>query len=326
MRRRQFLSFLGGAAAWPMAAQARHPAMPVIGFLHGASRASNEHLLAAFHEALTDSGFVEGKNVSIEYRWADHRYDQLPALAADLTGRSVDVIYADGGTVTALAAKAATTTIPVVFRIGADPVKAGLVNSFSRPGGNVTGVTFITDVVIAKRFELLSELLPNVKLIGILLNPNNPNSDTRERDLQAAARALERRIEVITAGNELELETAFAHLGKRAIGALLVQGDPFFFNKRDLLATLAGRHALPTIYEQREYVDAGGLVAYGTSLADSYRRAASYVARVLLGERPADLPVERPTKFELVINLKAAKALALSVPATLLARADEVIE
>lgn len=326
MRRRQFLYLLGCAAAAPLAAHAQQASIPVIGFLHGAAREPNAHLLAAFRQTLSDSGYVEGKNVSIEYRFAEHEYDRLPALAADLVSRRVTVIYADGGTVTALAAKAATSAIPIVFRIGADPVKAGLVKSFSRPGGNLTGVTFITDVVIAKRFELLSELLPDVRLIGVLLDPNNPNIDIRAKDLETAAKSLGRTIDVLTAGNESGLEAVFASLGRRGVTALVVQGDPFFFNQRVRLAALASKYVIPTIYEQREYAAAGGLIAYGTSLTESYRRAASYVAKILQGEHPADLPVERPTKFELIINLRTAKALALTLPPTLLARADEVIE
>jgi putative ABC transport system substrate-binding protein len=300
--------------------------MPVVGFLHSASPGPNAHLLAVFRQSLAEHGYVEGNNVAIEYRWAENRTDRLPALAADLVQRRVAVIVADGGTVTALTAKAATTTIPIVFRIGADPVKAGLVASLNRPGGNITGVTVITDLVIAKRFELLSELLPAAEVIAILLNSDNPNAPTRSRDLQAAAKSLGRQIQVVTARDETGLDAAFATLAQRRAGALVVQADPFFLSRRDRLAALAARYKMPAIYEQREYAAAGGLISFGANLADQHRRAAGYVARILKGDKPGDLPVEQPTKFELVINLKAAKALGLAVPPTFLARADEVIE
>ena len=327
MNRRELIAFVGGAAvAVPLGARAQQPAMPVIGFLHSASPRPNADLVAAFHQGLAASGYIEGKNVAFEYRWAKNRDDRLPALAADLVGRRVAVIVADGGTVAALAAKAATTTIPIVFRIGADPVKAGLVASLNRPGGNLTGVTVITDRVIVKRFELLSDLLPTARLIAVLLNSNNPNADTRARDLQAAAGALGRQIRILTATDENSLDAAFATLAQQRIGALVLQADPFLFSQRARLAGLAARYAVPAIYEQREYVVAGGLMSYGANLADLYRRAAAYVAKILRGERPADLPVEQPTKFELVINLKTARTLGLTVPPTFIARADEVIE
>ena len=327
MRRREFIALIGGAAAAPLACPlAARAQQPVIGYLHSATPAPNAHLVAAFHQGLAASGYVEGKNITIEYRWAANRNDRLPALAADLVARRVAVIVADGGTVTALAAKAATTTIPIVFRIGADPVKAGLVARFNRPGGNVTGVTIMTDLVIAKRFELLSDLQPTARLIAVLLNSSNPNADTRSRDLQATASSLGRQIHILTASNETDLDAAFATLVQKPASALVVQADPFFLSQRARLAALAVRYAVPAIYEQREYVVAGGLMSYGANLSDSYRRAASYVAKILKGEKPADLPVELPTKFELVINLKTAKALGLTVPPTFIARADEVIE
>ena len=327
MRRRDFVTLLGGTAVtWPLTARAQAPRMPVIGYLHSASPGPNTDMLAAFQQGLADAGYVEGKNVAIEYRWAENQIDRLPAMATDLAGRRVAVIYAEGGTVAALAAKAATTTIPIVFRIGADPVKAGLVASFNRPGGNVTGVTIMTDLMIVKRFELLSDLLPTARLISVLLNSSNPNFDTRSRDLQAAARSLGRQINILTASHEGGLDAAFASLVQQPADALLVQSDPFFFSERTRLAALAVRYAIPAIYEQREYAVAGGLLSYGADQADLDRRAAGYVAKILKGEKPADLPVWQPSKFDLVVNLKTAKALGLTIPPTLLARADEVIE
>ena len=327
MRRREFITLIGGAAVWwPLATRAQAPTMSVIGYLHSASPGPNADMLAAFQQGLAEAGYVEGKNIAIEYRWAENRNDRLPAMVADLIGRRVAVIYTEGGTITALAAKAATTTIPIVFRIGADPVKAGLVASFNRPGGNVTGVTVMTDLMIVKRFELLSDLFPTARLISVLLNSNNPNSDTRSRDLQAAARSLGRQIKILTAGNKGDLDAAFASLVQQPADALLVQADPFFFSERARLAALAVRYAVPAIYEQREYAIAGGLLSYGADLADLDCRAAGYVAKILKGEKPADLPVWQPSKFDLVINLKTAKALGLTIPPTLIARADDVIE
>ena len=277
MGRRAFITLLGGAASWPLVARAQQ-AMPVVGFLHSASPEPNAHLVAAFRQGLNETSYVEGRNVAIEYHWAENHYDRLPGLAADLIARRVTVILAAGGTVTPLAVKAATATIPIVFVIGADPVKAGLVVSFNRPAANVTGVTVITDLVITKRLELLRELLPAADVIALLLNSHNPNAETRSRDVQRAARALGRRIHVLYASDEREIDAAFAALVQQRIGALLVQSDPFFTTQRDQLVALAARGAVPTIYEQREYAAAGGLMSYGASQTDVYRQGASIPA------------------------------------------------
>jgi putative ABC transport system substrate-binding protein len=330
MKRREFITILGGAVAsplvCPLAVRAQKAAMPVIGILHSALPEPNSHFLEAFRQGLSESGFIEGKNVAIEYRWAENQYDRLPALAADLVGRRVAVIFADGGTVSVLAAKAAATTIPIVFRISADPVKAGLVASFNRPGGNVTGVTVMTHLAIAKRFELLRDLLPTARPIGVLLNSNSPITDIRWMDMQTAASSLGRQVQILTASNESGLDAAFATLVQQRIGALVVPMDSFFMSRRDQLAALAARYAVPAIYEQREFVLAGGLLSYGTSFTDAYRQAGFYVARILKGAKPSELPVLQPIKFELVINLKTAKALGLAIPPSMLVAANEVIE
>ncbi len=325
MRRRELLLLAGAmAAARPLRAQQK--AMPVIGFLGNTSLDPNSPFMAAFRQGLSETGYVEGQNVAIEYRWAEDRYDRLPALAADLVAHKVDVIVTSGGVTSALAAKNATSTIPIVFEIGVDPVERGLVASFARPGGNLTGVTILTAELNPKRFELLSELVPQAGVIALLVNPNNASAERVIRDVQEAARAKGVQLDILKAGAEDEFETAFASLVQLQAGALLIGNDPFFFSRRDQLVALAARHAVPAMYEWREFAAAGGLISYGTSLAGMNRRAGAYVGRILAGARPADLPVQQPTNFELVINLKTAKALGLTVPQSILARADEVIE
>jgi len=329
MRRRQFITMLGGAAAsslsWPLAARAQQPAMPVIGFLSSRSPA-DEQFVAAFGQGLNEAGFVERRNVTIEYRWAENQLDRLPALAAELARRQVAVILAVGGSAPALAAKAATSTIPVVFIIGGDPVKLGLVASLNRPGGNVTGVTILSGALTAKRLELLRELVPGSGVVACLVNPSSPEIETQLTDIRAVSRTFGQEIPVLNASNERDIDAAFATLVRQQIGGLLVANDGFFVGRREQLVALAARHAIPAMYFLREFASAGGLMSYGNSLADAYRQVGTYAGRILKGAKPADLPVEQAVKIELVINLKTAKALGLDVPTTLLLRANEVIE
>jgi putative ABC transport system substrate-binding protein len=330
MRRRAFIFALGGAAAassnlWPLAACAQQAALPVIGYLSGSSAAERAPLLAAFRQGLGEIGYVEGRNVAIEYRFADGQYDRLPTLAADFVRRPVAAIFA-GDAPSALAAKAATATIPIVFNSGGDVVQIGLVASLSRPGGNITGVNLIAGPLSAKQFELLHELVPKAKTIALLINPENANAVRDTITVQEAAGALGVRVVVLRQSTQIGLETVFASIVQENAGALLVNADVFFTSQRDQLVAMVARHAIPAIYAWREFCAAGGLISYGPSLASGYHQCGVYIGKVLKATKPSELPVIQPTKFELVINLKSAKALGLELPATLLTRADEVIE
>jgi putative ABC transport system substrate-binding protein len=325
IRRRQFITLLGGAAAWPLAARAQQPALPVIGFLCSGSAEAFAPLVAAFRDGLREAGYVEGQNVAIEFAWAAGRYDKLSSMAADLVSRHVAVILAIGGAVAGLAAKAATSTIPIVVASGDDPVKYGLVESLSRPTGNITGVTLFIDVLEAKRVEILTEVAPTAAL-AILVNPRNPNAETEMREAQAAAQQRGRELRVLTASNEGEIDAAFGALAQQAGAALTIGTDTFFYTRPDQLVGLAARHAIPTVYFHRSFGLAGGLISYGATFTDELRMAGRYAGRILAGEKTNNLPILQPSKFELVINLKTARALGLDVPPTLIARADEVIE
>jgi putative ABC transport system substrate-binding protein len=327
VRRREFITLVGGAAAgWPLAARAQQPAMPVIGFLNGQSARTWTVMVAAFRRGLSEAGYVEGRNVAIEYRWAEGQPDRLPALAADLVQRQVSVIVATGGNNPAIAAKAATSTIPIVFTSNDDPRKYGLVASLNRPGGNVTGVSWFSAELGPKRLALLHELAPGATTVAMLVNPNNAETARQPAELQEAARAIGLQLVVLNATAAGDIDTAFTAIVDKGVGGLVVAGDSFLANRREQIIALAARHAIPTIYVNREMAGAGGLISYGNSLADAYRRAGIHTGRVLKGEKPADLPVDQAIKFELVINLKTARTLGLSVPPTLLTLADEVIE
>jgi putative ABC transport system substrate-binding protein len=327
MKRREFITLLGGAAAaWPLAARAQQAPTQTIGFLSSRSPGESAGVVAAFRQGLRETGFVEGRNLSIAFRWAEGHYDRLPALAAELVGLPVALLFAAGGPPSAFAAKSATSRTPIVFSAVSDPVEIGLVANLNRPDGNITGMAVFNATLAGKRIELLKELKPSVSVIGYLLNPSDQMSDIELKGAHAAARALGIELQVLNASSENELDTAFAAVAKLDSGALVVSGEPFFDSQRERIVTLSSRHGAAGVYAWREYVLAGGLASYGTDLPDSYRQAATYAGRILKGEKPGDLPVMQPTKFHLAVSLKTAKALGLTVPPMLLARADEVIE
>jgi putative ABC transport system substrate-binding protein len=326
IERRKFLAAVGGAmAAWPLVARAQQPTLPVIGFLNGTSPEGYGLFLLAFREGLSETGYIEGRNVAIEYRWAQGRYEQLPALAADLVRRQVAVIAATSTPANVIAMKA-TKDIPIVFTTSSDPVELGLVASLSRPGGNVTGAVTLNVEIVSKRLELLHEMVPSANIIVVLANPTNPNAETQSRTLEAAARAIGQQIAIVNVTTESEIDAAFASLADQRAGALLVDTDAFLFSRRDQLINLATRYKIPTIFDRRKFAEIGGLMSYGGSVTDIYRLAGIYVGRILKGEKPADLPVQQSTKVEFIINLKTAQAIGLTIPTTLLATASEVIE
>jgi len=326
MRRREFITLITGVAAWPFAALAQQPAAPIIGFLSTRSAADSARLVTAFRQGFSDAGYTDGQNVAIEYRWADGHYDRLPGLVAELVRRPVNAIVTAGGNGAAIAAKAATSTIPIIFIVGTDPVDDGLVASLARPSGNITGVTLITSELGAKRLGLLREVVPAASVIAVMLNSTNPAAQRQTTSIEAAAHSIRQQIILLSASNDNEVERGFAVLTQSQCGALLMMPDPFFNTQPDRIIALAARHAVPTIYDSREYAAAGGLMSYGPNYVDAYRQAGIYAGRVLRGTKPADLPVLEPTKFELAINLKTAKALGLTVSNSLQLLADEVIE
>jgi len=326
MRRREFLLLSGAAVAWPFHARAQQPAIPLIGFLSSRSLNDSRHLVDAFRTGLQATEYIEGQNVTVEYRWAEGQYDRLPALAAELVRSRVAVLVTTGGEPSVMAAKAATSSIPIVFTTGGDPVKMGLVASLSRPGGNATGISLLTTAPEAKRLGILHELAPRAGVVGVLIDPNYQQAEDQAREVQEAAKALDLQIEIAHAGKDQELESAFATLVQSHAAALLVTADPFFDTRRDRIIALAAQFRLPAIYQFRDYAVAGGLVSYGVSLADGYRQVGIYAGRVLKGDKPRDLPIYQAIKFEFVINLKTARALGLQVPPMLSALADEVIE
>ena len=327
VKRREFITLVGGAAAtWPFPARAQQSAMPVIGFLHSGASVQWRYVVEAFRGGLSKEGYVEGQNIVIQFRWAEDQYDRLHGLAAALVRGDVAVLVAAGGPVVALAAKAATETVPIVFTAVTDPVKSGLVVSLNRPGGNATGTAGFTTELDAKRLELLREMVPSADVVGVLVNPNRPGVEAQTSDLTAAAQTIGQRCVIVSAGNARELVTAFQALVRDRVGALLITADPLFNSEREEIIGLASRHTIPAIFQWRDFAAAGGLASYGPRLTDAYHQAGLYTGRILKGEKPADLPVVQPTKFELVINLKAAKALGITVPPSLIARADEVIE
>lgn len=327
MRRREFITALGGAAAaWPFAARAQQKRAPVIGYFHPGSPDTSAPYVAAFRQGLRETGYVEGQNLTIEFRWAEGRYDRLPALAADLVGRNVDVIVANGGSPPPLAAKAATSTIPIVFNTGSDPVADGLVASLARPGSNLTGISLMVTELSAKRLDLMSQVVPQARTIALVVNPNSPDASPTIEDAQAAARTRRVQLPILKAGTDDEMDAAFATLDQLHADAVVVGNDPLFFLRREHLVALASRHAVPAIYFFREFAAIGGLISYGPSLAAAYRQVGIYAGRILNGEKPGDLPVQQPTKFELVINLKTAKVLGLTIPQAIVVGADHVIE
>ena len=327
MKRREFIGLISSVAAtWPLAVRAQQPAMPVIGFMSARSPDDSMHLVAAFRQGLSEAGFVEGQNAAIEYRWGLGQYDRMPALAADLVNRRVAVLVGVGGDISARAAKQATSTSPIIFGTGSDPIKAGYVESLSRPGGNATGYSLLTNQMEPKRLNMLHDLVPGTAVIGVLLNPNFPPAARQLQDLEEAARTIDQRLFVSKASNDVELNAAFTSLIQQRVGALLVAADPYFDTRRDQIIAFANQNRLPAIYQFREYAVAGGLISYGPSITDLYRQSGIYAGRILKGAKPADLPVVQPTKFDFVINLKTAKAIGFTVPQGLVNAADEVIE